>query len=178
VLWVLALPTLFAAADQTACGIVLGISKHKPVVPVIIAEGLCNLALSIAWVRTMGVLGVAWGTAVPSLVSNLLFWPWYLRRALKVPISTYVKTAWILPMIAISPFAICSYVIERFWSAANLVVFFSQVALVLPLAAVGYWYVCFDAENRQALRQKLRRAAVHLGHAAGAKVMGGTNSST
>src|SRR6266850_2031840 len=81
VLWVLALTMLFWPANTSAAGVMLGTSKHKPLVPLLLTEGVCNLALSIVLIKTMGVIGVAWGTAVPSLAVSLVFWPWYVRRS-------------------------------------------------------------------------------------------------
>ncbi len=79
VLWILSIPWFFGAGAAVLSSTILGIGKHKPVVPVAIAEGLCNLALSILLVKKMGIIGVAWGTAIPNMVVDILFWPWYVR---------------------------------------------------------------------------------------------------
>jgi O-antigen/teichoic acid export membrane protein len=156
VLLVLAFTLLFGAANVVTAGSLLGLGKHKPLVPILLVEGLCNLALSIILVRTkLGILGVAWGTAVPSLASALLFWPWYVRRALGIPPLAYVTSSWIRPGLAIIPFAIGTYCMERYWAAGHLFIFFLQVALVLPFAAAGYWLVCLDRSQREEYSQKI-----------------------
>ncbi len=150
VLRVLSLTLLFWAANSVTAGSFLGLSKHKPLVPVMLAEGLCNLALSIIWIRSgMGIMGVAWGTVVPSLLTSLLFWPGYIRRTLGIHPLTYMMSAWIRPGIAIVPFALGTSAIERYWPTEHLLVFFFQVALVLPLAAAGYWIFCLDPAQRE-----------------------------
>ena len=149
ILAILALMMLFSAAVTPAGSIMLGISKHKPIVPVRIAEALCNLVLSVIWVRTMGVLGVAWGTTIPSLAFSIFYWPWYIHRTLAIRPLSYVVSSWIRPGVAILPFALCTYAFERLWPASNLAVFFLQVAATLPLALGGFWLLCFTQVQRQ-----------------------------
>jgi O-antigen/teichoic acid export membrane protein len=129
--------------------VMLGISRHKPVVPVAIAEGLCNLALSIILVRKIGIIGVAWGTVIPNMATSIFFWPWYVRKTLGVPIGEYARKAWLLPTASLIPFAICSYLVGRFAPAPNLLIFFVQVAALLPVAAVGAWYIGLNRAERE-----------------------------
>jgi O-antigen/teichoic acid export membrane protein len=146
---VLSLTLMLWAAISVTGGSLLGLGKHRPLVPMMLAEGVCNLALSIFLVRRMGVVGVAWGTVIPSLISTLVLWPWYIRRALGIHPLTYVMSSWLRPLLAIVPFALGTYAIEHYWGARNLFVFFSQVALVLPLALLGYWLICLDEQQRE-----------------------------
>jgi O-antigen/teichoic acid export membrane protein len=156
VLWILSLTLFFWAANSVTAGSLLGLSKHKPLVPVLLAEGLCNLVLSIIWVRGgMGILGVAWGTVVPSLASSLLFWPWYIRRTLGIGKINYMVSAWFRPAVAIVPFGLATWAVERYWPAAHLAIFFLQVLLVLPVALAGYWLVCLDRSHREDYSRKL-----------------------
>jgi O-antigen/teichoic acid export membrane protein len=150
VLWILSLTLFFWAANSVTSGSLLGLSKHKPLVPVLLAEGLCNLGLSILWVRgSLGILGVAWGTVLPNLASSLIFWPWYIQRTLGIKPIQYVMSAWLRPGVAVVPFALGSYAMERYYPAAHLLIFFAQVALLLPLAGIGYWLLCLDEEQRE-----------------------------
>src|SRR5271168_1705732 len=155
VLWILSLTVMFWGANCSVAGIMLGLGKHKPIVPAMVTEGLCNLALSIYLVRKIGVVGVAWGTAIPSIATSLIFWPWYIHRTLKIQPMPYMLSVWIRPWFSLIPFMAATYVIERFWRARNLVEFFSQVALVLPLALLGYWFVCLEREQRESISRKL-----------------------
>lgn len=155
VLWILSAPWFFGAGAAVLSSAVMGIGKHKPVVPVAIAEGLCNLALSILLVKKMGIIGVAWGTAIPNVVVDILFWPWYVRRTLGIPIREYARAIWLYPVVSLLPFAICTYVVEKLSPAPNLMVFFLQVAAVLPSALVGAWYFGLAREEREAYGHNL-----------------------
>jgi len=155
VLWILSLTLPFWAANSVTCCSLMGMNKHKPLVPAFLIEGLCNLALSIFWVRgRLGIFGVAWGTVIPSVASSLLFWPWYIHRTLGIHPVKYIISAWVRPVIAILPFALGTYAVERYWPAAHLSVFFLQIALVLPLAAAGYFLVCLEQTQREDYSRK------------------------
>ncbi len=154
VLWILSLGLVFFAADQVATYAMMGLNKHKLVVQVVSAEALCNVALSIALVRSMGIFGVAWGTTLPSLAVSLLFWPWYMNRALGISIRDYVVSTWLRPATAAIPFGLLTYGIERWQPAPNLAVFFLQVGAVLPTAALGFWYFCLDYSDRDNYLQR------------------------
>jgi len=148
VLWILMLSSVFVAGEQAVTSTIMGIGKHKPLAGVYLAEGLCNLGLSIALVHSMGIYGVAWGTTLPSLAKSFFFWPWYVRRILRIPVWEYVSSNWLRPIAGAAPFAVISYLIERQWAVTYLGVFFLQIVAILPFAALGYWYFCFDAVRR------------------------------
>ena len=80
VLSVLTMALLFSAGNGVAGSMTLGISRHKGIVPIVLAEGLCNLGFSIVLIRHYGIVGVALGTTIPNLVVNIIFWPLYIRH--------------------------------------------------------------------------------------------------
>lgn len=154
VLWILSVPWLFGAGTSVIASTMLGISKHKRVVPFAIAEGLGNLFLSIALVRPLGIIGVAWGTAIPNLGVSILFWPWYTRKTLQISIGEYARAIWLLPATACVPFAVCTYLADKFWPAHNLLSFFAQVVCVLPSALIMIWILGLTREERQSFSRR------------------------
>jgi O-antigen/teichoic acid export membrane protein len=156
VLWILSIPWLFGAGTSVAASAILGIGKHRPVVPAALAEALSNIVLSVALIRAMGIVGVAWGTAIPNLVVGLLFWPWYIRKTLGASIKQYVTSMWILPGFATLPFALCTYGVEHFWVAKNLPIFFAQVVAVLPTMLVGFWMLRSKREVQKSVFQQIQ----------------------
>jgi len=164
VLTILALPLLFHAGAHAVGGIMIGVGKHRPMVPAMLIEAGTNLALSIALLPTMGIVGVAWGTTIPSIVSSIFFWPWYARWALGIAVASYIKTIWIRPWLAALPFALGTYVVERLWPATTLTVFFAQVGVCLLLALAADWWLCVSGAERQVLvagaRRRFRRVPI------------------
>jgi O-antigen/teichoic acid export membrane protein len=64
-LTILSVPTLLSLPQSATSSVLYGVSRHKGVVALSIANALVNLALSVWWVRSYGLEGVAFGTAVP-----------------------------------------------------------------------------------------------------------------
>lgn len=155
VLIILTVAQLFASGNHVPGSMTLGISRHKGLVPAIVAEGVCNLALSIVLARPFGIVGVAIGTALPNLATQLIFWPWYIRRVYGIDPASYAFSTWIRPGIAVAPFALCTYMVEKWWPAPNLFIFLLQTAFMLPIALIAFWFLCIDRHERERYHQKL-----------------------
>jgi O-antigen/teichoic acid export membrane protein len=155
VLWILALALIFMAGELVAMATMIGINKHKLLARIYFAEAFCNFALSIALVRRLGIIGVAWGTTLPALAVSLLFWPSYVRHTLGLPIRTYLTATWMRPAFTAMPFGILTYAVEKLWPAPNVFVFLGQTLLILPSVAIATWYLCFDLSERKACALKL-----------------------
>ncbi len=156
VLRILSLALWSVAGYQVITATMMGLDRHRGLVPGFLAEAICNLGLSILLIRTMGIVGSAWGTTLPRLVASLLFAPWYTRRVLGVPMRQVWSTVWIRPTLAMIPFALGSYAVEQLWAAPNTLVYFAQVAATLPLAVLGTWWICFSVTERDAYSRALR----------------------
>jgi O-antigen/teichoic acid export membrane protein len=156
VLQVLAITLWTLAGYQVVTASVMGSGDHAGIIPYFITEAALNLVLSVIWVKRYGVIGSAMGTLVPRLIMSLLVGPWYIQRRLGVRIRAFWVTTLVFPTAAMLPFAAGSYAVERLWPATDLLMYFSQVALTLPLAAVGAWFICLTAEERSYISQILR----------------------
>jgi O-antigen/teichoic acid export membrane protein len=141
----------------------MGINRHRGLIPVFIADAVCNVLLSVVLVRRLGIVGSALGTLIPQLVVTLFVAPWYVRRQLGIPMTEFwLNVVW-QPVLAILPFALASLLIERLWPAVNLIVYFSQVALILPLAMLGAWLVALRPEERQFIVRLIPGRALAVG---------------
>ncbi len=154
VLQILLLAQVFSIANFTAGNIAFGLAKHRPFALSVLGESICNLGLSIFLVKQIGINGVAWGTVIPNLVVQLLFWPRYICKLLEIPVRPYLWQSWIRPGFAAIPFGLACYLSDRFWSATHLFQFFLQIAAILPvfLAAVA---LCFWKELAWQMRGRL-----------------------
>src|SRR5262249_51128776 len=138
VLQVLILSWFFIAANFCAGNIVYGLSKHKPVAIWAMGEAVVNLTLSVLLVSRLGIIGVAWGTTIPSLFVNAILWPRYITKLLDIPLRHYLFQAWFRPAVAIVPFAAACFLAERWWPARHLPAFFLQMAILMPIALGGF----------------------------------------
>jgi hypothetical protein len=96
-------------------------------------------------------MGVAWGTTIPSLLVNLVLWPPYVCRLVGISTWTYVRQAWLRPLLPAIPFAVVTWYIERAYPPHSILVFFLQVGMALPTFLVAL-AITYRFEAMQALR--------------------------
>ena len=157
ILRVLAVVVLLAGARSIAIASIIGMNKHRALIPGLAFEAVANLALSIALVRPMGILGVAIGVALPNALVSIFFLPRCLGNATGMSVSKFIQKGWIMPTLACIPFALGSAAIERHFPAANLMVFFLQVGFTLFLVPVFAWYLCLSIGEREQARAAAKK---------------------
>lgn len=145
--------TSYHILTQTA----MGLNLHKSMVPAYVGEAVANVLLSIVLGLWWGVIGVAWGTTIPRLALSLGLGPWFARRTLRIPIHDFAMHAWARPLASMIPFALANAVVDGAWPAANLLAFFAQVALLLPLAGAGAWLLGLERGERALISGYVRR---------------------
>jgi O-antigen/teichoic acid export membrane protein len=145
--------TSYHILTQTA----MGLNLHKSMVPAYVGEAAANVLLSIVLGLWWGVIGVAWGTTIPRLALSLGLGPWFARRTLRIPIPDFAMHAWVRPFASMIPFALANAVVDVAWPAANLAMFFAQVALLLPLAGAGAWLLGLERGERALISGYLKR---------------------
>jgi O-antigen/teichoic acid export membrane protein len=137
VLRILLLSSVAISGNRVGANIVLGLGKHRPFALWQSLEAIANLAMSIFLARRVGITGVAWGTVLPSLVSQLLLWPRYLSKVLDLPVWRYVWEGWLRPALATAPFGLMCIWIDQHWATRNLPLFFLQIVVALPTIPLG-----------------------------------------
>jgi O-antigen/teichoic acid export membrane protein len=149
VLAILAVFMTCHAGYQVMTVSMMAVNRHRGLIPVFVGDAVCNVALSVLLVPRLGIIGSALGTLIPQLVATLLVAPWYVRRHLGIPMSEYWLNIHVRPALAVVPFALASVLVERLWPASNLVIYFSQIVVILPFALLGAWLVALRPEERR-----------------------------
>lgn len=157
VLEILAVALVFDAARRVAMSALIGMNRHRRLAPFYVAEAAINLCLSVLWIRSMGLIGVALGTAIPNLVTALVAIPWLVRESLGTRPGRFWFYIWLRPIVAMIPFAAGLYLVERAFPARSLLAFFGGVIALLPIAVLCAWYVGINAADRQVYRVHLSR---------------------
>jgi len=158
VLLILSLRMWFGSGMSVLANALYGLNRHRALVPMLIGEAVANLAVSVALVKPLGVVGVALGTVVPSVL--LLFTyalPVLYRRELGIGIALFARHVWARTFLAVVPFAAATWYVEHAWPARSVWEFFLQVAGVLPLAVIGAWFFAIDEEDRVKIHARFRR---------------------
>lgn len=99
VLTVLIVPRSLYLAQSTSIRILLGMGRHRVLAAVLLLEGGVNLLLSLLLAHRFGIVGVAWGTAIPLACTSVLFLPRHVCRVLEMPLGTFLGRAYRLPLI-------------------------------------------------------------------------------
>ena len=149
VLRILAFVVLLGGARSVATASIIGVNRHRTLIPAFASEAACNLALSATLVGTLGLAGVALGTLIPSVLVSLGYFPRCLSKATGVPANLFYLKAWLLPTAACVPFVLANFLLEYFLPAKNLLVFFVQVISTLPLVAVGAMVLCLSPAEKE-----------------------------
>jgi O-antigen/teichoic acid export membrane protein len=155
VLLVLAAVVWLEAARSVVMSTLMGMGKQPILIPGVAVEAGVKLALSVALVLPFGIVGVALGTLVPSVLMTAAYIPYCLSKAAGVGVALFHRKALLLPTLACAPFVLASAALERYLPATNLAIFFAQVILILPLVPAAAWFLCLTAAEKSQVRLEL-----------------------
>jgi O-antigen/teichoic acid export membrane protein len=137
VLLVLIIPYTLMLVQSASSRVLFGMSKHGKLAVVTLIEGAANLVLSILLVSPYGIMGDALGTAIPLIGTFVLFMPFHLCSRLGVRVTTYLRQAYVLPLLLCTPMAVVLVLMQR-WFVAH-----TYQQLTVQLFAGGLTYaVC------------------------------------
>lgn len=134
VLVILIIPSTLMWAQAASGRVLFGISKHKTWAFVTLVEGICNLILSVILVRPYGIVGDAYGTAIPLACSMVLFMPGHLCKQLGIRLRTYLREAYALPLFVTAPLVLVLLLMQRWFVPHH----YGQLAVQLFIAGVVY----------------------------------------
>lgn len=134
VLLLLLIPRTLYRAQAASNRILFGMYKHKVLAIVVLAEGACNLILSIILVRHYGIVGVALGTTIPLVLTSLFFLPAYLCRLLQTPLKTFLVRTYTAPF-GLSIILVAMLCLERYFLLPHTYI---QLAVEIAGGAIMY----------------------------------------
>jgi O-antigen/teichoic acid export membrane protein len=134
VLLILVIPSTLYSAQATSTKILFGMSKHRSLGVVVVLEGVANLILSIYLVRRMGIVGDALGTAIPLLCTSVFFLPRHLCRLLNVPVVTFLRQAYLLPLALCVPLVMALWLMQHWFFART----YPQLIFQLGVGGIVY----------------------------------------
>ncbi|MCU1272465.1 MAG: hypothetical protein JWN74_3759 [Acidobacteriaceae bacterium] len=119
VLLIMIIPSTIWLAQGASGRVLFGMAKHGTWAVVTLIEGVCNLILSILLVRPYGIVGDALGTAIPLTCSMVFFMPGHLCRKLGIRLQTYLREAYMLPLLTSAPLVVTLVLLHRWFVAHN-----------------------------------------------------------
>jgi O-antigen/teichoic acid export membrane protein len=145
-------------AQYISALILVGMAKHKVLAYVTLAEGLANLILSVILVRRIGLVGVAWGTAIPHVINTAVIIPFFTLRAVKMSWRDYIVKGYVRPVLAAIPGATVCYAASVLVATSSWPVFVLEVLAVGVTSAVAGYFLCLEPALRLAIAKKLGRS--------------------
>ena len=143
------------------------VKKHPYCAYQTAAEMVANVVLSIALVTRLGIIGVALGTAIPTLVAKLISQPIYCCHILKINWFLYVRTVFAKPIMLAAFFIFALRSDEILFNATSYSLLVLKALIVLCLYSVLAYMFCLGKQERQLINPWLKFRAI--GHVAKAK---------
>ena len=137
VLVILIIPFTLMLMQAASGRVLFGIGKHQALAKVTLMEGIANVILSIALVPPLGVVGDALGTAIPLSLTFLFFLPRHLGKQLGVPVRTFVRQAFSLPILLTLPLVGVVWFANRFFTPRNLVQLAAEIGFAFSIYGAG-----------------------------------------
>jgi O-antigen/teichoic acid export membrane protein len=152
---VLAFAVLLDVSQKSSADLLFATFKHRFYAGINCTEAALNLALSLAFARPFGILGVAMGTLVGAFAIRVVVQPWWVCRVSGLDYASYMKflggnllRCGCLASVAI---AIAAWGLRPnyFWLAVSAV-------CATGFYAAGSWLVVFNQAERAQLLRALR----------------------
>ncbi len=156
VLCVLVVGVALSTPQNTISSILYGISRHSIIAKLRVVEALSNLALSLALIGTLGIVGVALGTAIPQVILMAIVLPVLTIRVIGSTVGRFIRHAYLLPLAASLPFALACYLVNEFMPAGSLLEFMLQLIMLGPLFVAGVWLIALSDSDRHTCREFIR----------------------
>lgn len=157
VLLILGLTQILSFPHYSIASILYGIGRHRTLAFLRMGEGIINLVLSIVLVKSMGLMGVALGTAIPHTVIFGVILPLYACSLLGISWWKYITSSLAGPLLNAVPFMLAAWFVHERLVPTGLVSFFAIVAVLCLLYAITGYGLCLSGEERRMVRARLQR---------------------
>ncbi len=154
---ILSIAIFIETAQATSVNALYASLNHKIYATVNISEAIANLILSLILVKPFGMIGVAFGTLIPSIVFRAFIQPIVIERTLHISIREtallYLRTGARCAAFLILPWLITHYLLAPDYPHLIFVGVLSAIAYVLPI-----WWLEFDLIGADRVIARVRAA--------------------
>ena len=105
IFYLLLVGSMIAVAQRIGYQVLLGTRRVKLLALLFAAEGVSNLLISLALVRSYGLVGVAVGTLIPAILFQGFLQPLSVCRSLEISLSTYCRQVLMRPALLMATLA-------------------------------------------------------------------------
>lgn len=170
ILVILMLPQFGAMSQSISASILCGMAKHKSLAHLAIGESVSNLILSIILVKKFGLVGVAWGTAIPLLLTNTIIMPIYICKKLNLNFLKYIKESFLTPALCSISFAFIAFFFTHYIKQPAWIEFIAQISFSTIIFYIFSFFLCLDDYQRKEIILKAQ-AIINLGRLYGERIL-------
>jgi O-antigen/teichoic acid export membrane protein len=150
ILTILTIPLAVSLPQYVSALVMAGMARHRTLAFVALGEGAANIVLSVILIQSMGLIGVAWGTVIPALITNTMVVPFYTLRVLNMSFRKYVTEAYVRPVLSVLPIVVMAYSFSRI-ATVTWLTFLAEVMSIAFVVGVMSYFLCLYSEQRSAL---------------------------
>lgn len=152
--------TVFASiVPAVSVRLLLGVANHKTLAIVTLVDSIANLVISIALVRTYGLVGVALGTAIPLVISHVFVFPYLGCRHIGMSTPWFLWKMFLACAVPLVPAAVLALALLRAVPPGNLLALTVEGMLVVSVYAVAFAWVSLEPLERRAYVDRIRKVA-------------------
>jgi O-antigen/teichoic acid export membrane protein len=149
---VLTVAMFFDIWQYTAVNALYATMHQKTYARINISEAVANLILSLAMAKPLGMLGIALGTLIPSVIIRGLIQPWIIQKKLDISARHFyavsLRSLAMTAVCLVAPFVISRYTLRPNYPSLFLTGGLSLVAFVLPV-----WKLEFNLAGADRLKR-------------------------
>jgi O-antigen/teichoic acid export membrane protein len=160
ILAILTVMTLFSLPFFTITSVLLGISKHHITAYCRVIEAFVTIGLSVILIKQFGLIGVALGNAIPDMIISLFVLPIIIKKILGIRFSEYLRISWYGPLMAVVPFAVGCFLMNKYYASTSLLEFFSKIIFLLLIYLAGIWFGALTSEEKDLCKRKFFTMAI------------------
>jgi O-antigen/teichoic acid export membrane protein len=120
------------------------------------AEGLLNLAFSLALARPLGITGVALGTLIGAFLIRIVLQPWWVCKVNEIPYGVYMKFIG-QNLLYCSLLMGVATGLSAWGLRPSYPLLVASAICATAMYAIGSWLVVFNPVEREQFRAALRR---------------------
>jgi O-antigen/teichoic acid export membrane protein len=155
VLYILIIPASIYLPQVAANSVLLGISRHRTLFKMLAVEATAKITLSVILVKPLGIFGVALGTAIPQFIIYLFIYPRIFSKIIGLKLKVYYITNLKIIMAASILTVPLSFILRFFNMISGWLGFIISVAIVVAVAAAGFWLRVLEPEDKARIADKL-----------------------
>ena len=148
-LYVLAITGIVLIGQAPLGNILLGTGRHRLVAFVSLAEALANFALSVLLVRRYGLVGVAFGTAIPVFIANVFVLAPAVCRQLDVSLLGFGRDVATAPLVGAAASSLAVWLVRTAWPPQSLLAIIGEGTITGIVYLAALWMFGLDRSLRQ-----------------------------